>query len=1264
MSMIETEQSHPLISAMKQRVLILDGAMGSMIQRWKLTESDYRGERFANHARDQRNNNENLNLVRPDIIGQIHREYLEAGADIIETNTFNGNSISLADFGQETQTYDLNFAAARIARAAADEYTAKDARKPRFVAGALGPATRMASLSPDVNDPGARAVTFDGLMRAYYEEARALLDGGVDAILSETSFDTLNQKAALFAVQKLFAEGARRVPVMTSVTITDASGRTLSGQTVEAYWASIHRAPIITTGINCALGPDEMRPYVEAMAGLTQSFISCYPNAGLPNAFGGYDMTPRKFADTVGEFAERGWLNIAGGCCGTTPDHIAELARVVRGARPHAINLPNHRSYYSGLELLTLQPGTAASFQMIGERTNVTGSPKFSKLIKEGRLDLALTVAKQQVESGANMLDVNVDEGLLDSEKVMTDFLNLVMSEPDISRVPIMIDSSKWSVIEAGLKCVQGKCVVNSISLKEGEAQFRDRAQLVKRYGAAVVVMAFDELGQADTLERKTAICKRAYDILVNEVRFAAEDIIFDPNILTVATGIDEHNNYAVNFIEATRWIKANLPYAKVSGGVSNISFSFRGNNKVREAMHSAFLYHAIAAGLDMGIVNAGQLAVYEDIPKDLLELVENVLLNRRADATERLTTFAAALAPDTTGRTVDKEALEWRSGSIEKRLEHALVKGITDFVEGDVEEARQKYGKPIAVIEGPLMSGMNVVGDLFGAGKMFLPQVVKSARVMKRAVAVLQPYLEAEKLAGASSSAGRIVMATVKGDVHDIGKNIVGVVLGCNNYEVTDLGVMVSAEKILKAARELNADMIGLSGLITPSLDEMAHVAREMQREGFTVPLLIGGATTSKAHTALRIAPNYGQPVVHVLDASRAVGVVSHLVSPNTRSKFVADNEIEQVKLREQFAHKDRKPLLSLEQARKRKFNAEVSADNAAEPAFIGIKSLDTLPLRDLVDFIDWTPFFAAWELHGHYPEILDDKVVGEQALRLFADAQAMLTRLVQADATARAGSHRAGAPEADRSTSGTLHARAVYGFFPARSVGDDVEIYSDVSLQTRLGTMHTLRQQMDKTDGGRKTGAPREGIAAANLALADFILPASAGTVDTIGAFAVSVHGARELANAYKRNGDDYNAIMVEALSDRLAEASAEKLHKQARDDMGYGLSEHLAPRDMINEKYRGIRPAPGYPACPDHTEKALIWQLLDVERNTAATLTENFAMQPGSAVSGWYFAHPEARYFGLGRIGRDQLEDYARRKGWTITEAERWLAPNLDE
>ncbi|MCL6509587.1 MAG: methionine synthase [Anaerolineae bacterium] len=1261
-----------LQALLAERILLLDGAMGTMIQAHRLSEADYRGERFRDWPRDLKGNNDLLVLTRPEIIRGIHAAYLEAGADIIETNTFNATAVSMADYGMEGLVHEINVAAARLAREVADEYEARDPAKPRFVAGVLGPTNRTATLSPDVNDPGYRNITFDDLVAAYGEAVAGLVEGGVDLILIETIFDTLNAKAAVFAVQAYFDRIGRRLPIMISGTITDESGRTLTGQTVEAFLNSLRHAEPLSIGFNCALGADKLRPHVEELAHKAEMFVSAHPNAGLPNPLSetGYDETPEHLAKEIRAWAEDGILNIVGGCCGTTPAHIRAVAEAIRGLPPRRIPKVPPMLRLSGLEALNI--GEGSLFVNIGERTNVTGSRLFARLILNGEYDKALDVARQQVENGAQIIDVNMDEAMLDSEAAMVRFLNLVAAEPDIARVPVMIDSSKWSVIEAGLKCIQGKGIVNSISLKEGEAEFKRQAKLIRRYGAATVVMAFDEQGQADTYARKTEICKRSYDVLVNEVGFPPEDIIFDPNIFAVATGIEEHNNYAVDFIRATRWIKENLPGAKVSGGVSNISFSFRGNNRVREAMHSAFLYHAIRAGLDMGIVNAGQLMVYDDIPADLLERVEDVLLNRRPDATERLIAFAQAIKQSAAGdglasaTTGAQSQLAWREESVEKRLEHALVHGIADYIETDVLEALRQYGRPLAVIEGPLMAGMNVVGDLFGAGKMFLPQVVKSARVMKKAVAVLEPYIQAERESAPDAvqqAKAKIVIATVKGDVHDIGKNIVSVVLGCNNYQVHDLGVMVPAEKILKTAREVGADLIGLSGLITPSLDEMVHVAREMEREGFDVPLLIGGATTSKAHTALKIAPAYSSPVVHVLDASRAVGVVGALVSEDLRERFVRNNAEEQQRLREQFAGKaDRRPLLPLEEARRRRFRWTPDAhDFASEPAFIGVHVIEPahMPLRELVNYIDWTPFFRTWELAGHFPEILDDPVVGEQARKLYGDARALLKRLVQADLNLRAAAHRPGADKANLREATTLQARAVYGLFPANSVGDDIEVYADESRTKVLTTFHTLRQQHDKS---RSDGASADGIFDHNLALADFVAPKESGIVDYIGAFAVSIHGAREMAEAFKMAGDDYNAILVEALADRLAEAFAERLHKQARDDMGYGLSEHLTNEDLIAERYRGIRPAPGYPACPDHTEKRLIWELLRVEQNTGATLTESCAMLPASSVSGWYLFHPQARYFGLGKIGRDQVEDYAERKGMSVEDVERWLRPNL--
>jgi 5-methyltetrahydrofolate--homocysteine methyltransferase len=1209
------------------RIAILDGAMGTMIQTYELDEVGYRGRQFADHPKDLKGCNDLLSISQPAIIETIHRQNLEAGADIIETNTFNSTSISMADYKLEHIVYDLNLAGAKVARRAVDMMTAKEPQRPRFVAGAIGPTNRTASMSPDVNNPAFRAVTFDDLVTAYSEQVRGLMDGGVDLLLAETVFDTLNGKACLFAIDRFFEDHGRRVPVMVSVTITDRSGRTLSGQTIEAFWNSIAHMPLLSVGINCALGAKQMRPYIEELATIAPVYVSCYPNAGLPNAFGGFDETPAIMAADLGEFASNGWLNIVGGCCGTTPEHIQAISRAVRDAAPRRRAAPEPYTRLSGLEPLTIRPET--NFVNIGERTNVTGSPAFSKLILSGDLESALAVARQQVLGGAQIIDVNMDEGMLDSSEAMTTFLKLIASEPDITRVPIMIDSSKWSVIEAGLKCVQGKPVVNSISLKEGEKAFRHFAKLVKRYGAAAVVMAFDETGQADTVERKIEICARAYRILTEDIGFAPQDIIFDPNILTVATGMEEHNNYAVNFIEATRWIKAHLPHCKVSGGISNISFSFRGNNAVREAMHSAFLYHAIHAGLDMGIVNAGQLAVYAEIPKDLLALVEDVLLNRRPDATDRLLAFAETVKQR--GKTVAIDE-SWRQGSVEDRLAHALVKGVVDHIESDVEEARRKYPKPLHVIEGPLMAGMSIVGDLFGSGKMFLPQVVKSARVMKKAVAYLLPYMEAEKQAsGQSPPRARILMATVKGDVHDIGKNIVGVVLGCNNYEVIDLGVMVPCEQILKIARDKKVDIIGLSGLITPSLDEMVHVAREMTREGFHVPLLIGGATTSKAHTAVKIAPGYHEPVLHVLDASRAVGVVSQLLNSEQKANLIETNSLQQVGIRDSHQARGPKTLLHIEQARERKLPSDWATLDIPKPAFLGARVLDPVPLERIVPFIDWSPFFHTWELRGRYPKILDDPEVGPKAKELFDDAQALLQKIIQQK---------------------LLTAKAVYGFFPANSVDDDIELYTDETRATVRAIFHTLRQQGPKPEG------------LYNQALADFIAPKASGVPDYLGVFAVtSGVGIESLCSRFQQEHDDYNAIMAQALADRLAEGLAELLHKQARDDWGYGRAEQLTVEDLIRERYRGIRPAPGYPACPDHTEKRTLFDLLHAEKHVGITLTESFAMYPASSVSGLYFAHPEARYFSVGKLGRDQVIDYHRRKQMDLQTMERWLSPNLN-
>jgi 5-methyltetrahydrofolate--homocysteine methyltransferase len=1215
-----------LDALLRRRILLLDGAMGTMIQSHKLDETGYRGKEFARHGRDLRLNNDALNLSQPQIIGEIHRQYLDAGADIIETNTFNSNAISMAEYALEHRVADLNFAGAQIARKVVDSYMAANGRRC-FVAGSMGPTSKAASVSNDVSNPAARPVTFDQLRDTYRTQAKALVEGGVDLLLVETVFDTLNAKAALFGIEEYVERSAERVPVIVSVTIVDRSGRTLSGQTVEAFWVSISHMPLFSVGMNCALGAKEMRPFIEELSRLAPIPITCYPNAGLPNAFGGFDETPERMAADLGGFARSGWVNIAGGCCGSTPEHILAIGEAIRGVAPRVPPKVEAYSRFSGLEALVIRPDT--NFVNIGERTNVTGSPRFAELIRKGEYEKALAVARQQVEGGAQMIDVNMDEAMLDSEKCMTTFLNALGSEPDIARVPVLVDSSKWSVIEAGLKCLQGKGIVNSISLKEGEDVFREQARKIRRYGAGVVVMAFDEKGQADTAERKVAIATRAYRILTKEVEMPPTDIIMDPAILTVGTGIEEHNQYALAFIEATRHIKATLPGVKVSGGVSNISFSFRGNNTVREAMHSAFLYHAIRAGLDMGIVNAGQLAIYEEIEPELRERVEDVLLNRRPDATERLLEFAQTVQKR--GPAAARED-GWRQGTIEERLSHALVHGITEFLQQDVDEARQKYKTPLSIIEGPLMAGMNIVGDLFGSGKMFLPQVVKSARVMKQAVAILLPYLEAEKLAsGGREEQARVLLATVKGDVHDIGKNIVGVVLGCNNYEVIDLGVMTPAEKILETAREKKADLIGLSGLITPSLDEMVHVAKEMEREGFSVPLLIGGATTSRAHTAVKIAPSYRHPVVHVLDASRAVGVVSSLSSKEQRAAFARENCEEQEKIRQQYSGPRIAPLLSLQQARARRAPIDWTIYTPPVPSFTGTRAWDSVPLENLVPLIDWTPFFHAWELKGIYPRILQDPVVGPRAKELFDDAQKLLADIVQKK---------------------QLTARGVAGFFPANSVGDDIELYADQTRTRPLATFFTLRQQMEKPEGEPE------------YALADFIAPKETGLADYLGAFAVTTGiGAAELAGDFEKAHDDYNAIMVKALADRLAEAFAEWMHKQARDAWGFGRNENLTTEGLLHERYRGIRPAPGYPASPDHTEKATLFSLLDAERAAGITLTENFAMLPAASVCGLYFSHPRSRYFAVGKIGRDQVLDYQRRKGFELRAIERWLGPYLN-
>ncbi len=1214
---------------LRERILILDGAMGTMIQQRKLDEAAFRGERFKDWEKDLKGHNDLLNLTQPALVEDIHRQYLEAGADIVETNTFNSQAISLSDYRMDTLGYELSRAGAVCAKRAVETVQSSDPTRRCFVAGAIGPTTKTSSISTDVNNPAARGTTYEELVRAYSDQVRGLLDGGTDLLLVETIFDTLNAKAAFFAIQDVFASGGRSVPIMASVTFIQAgSNRGVTGQTVEGFWNSISHVPLLSVGINCALGPKEMRPLIEELSRIAPVHVSAHPNAGLPNPLlpTGFPETPDTLAPQLRDWAKNGWLNIVGGCCGTTPAHIKLIAEAVRGIPPRTVPKVPPYTRLSGLEALTLRPDS--NFTNIGERTNVTGSPAFAKLILAGDYETALSVARQQVEGGAQIIDVNMDEGMLDSIAAMEKFLRLIASEPDIARVPIMVDSSKWEVLETGLRNIQGKAVVNSISLKEGEEKFVDQATLVRRYGAAVVVMAFDERGQADTLERKQEICKRSYKILTERVGFPPQDIIFDPNVLTVATGIDEHNAYAVNFIEATRWIKQHLPGAKVSGGISNISFSFRGNNVVREAMHAAFLYHAVKAGLDMGIVNAGQLAVYEEVPKDLLELVEDVLLNRRPDATERLVSFADTVKQK--GKAVVQDDA-WRKGTVEERLSHALVKGITDYIEQDAEEARQKYPKPLAVIEGPLMDGMNVVGDLFGSGKMFLPQVVKSARVMKKAVAYLMPFMEEEKKRlGDYQSQGKVLLATVKGDVHDIGKNIVGVVLGCNNYEVIDLGVMVPCEKILSTAKDRKVDVIGLSGLITPSLDEMVHVAKEMTREGFDLPLLIGGATTSKAHTAVKIAPSYAPSVVHVLDASRAVGVMGNLMG-NQRPAFVRQIRDDYERVRQAHQERGARPLVSLDAARKNRLNTDWSSLDMPEPSFLGTREIRELNLGELIPYIDWTPFFHTWELRGRYPAIFDDSTVGGKAKELYDDARRLLEEIVRRR---------------------LLTANAVYGFFAAASIGDDILLFTDRSRAQTLTTFHTLRQQSEKP------------ASQANLALADFVAPQNSGRGDFIGAFAVTAGiGTDELCRRFESDHDDYNSIMAKALADRLAEAFAEYLHQRVRREWGYGSEEQLTNEELIKEQYRGIRPAPGYPACPDHTEKESLFKLLDVERRTGIRLTESFAMLPAASVSGLYFAHPQAKYFAVGKLGKDQVEDYAGRKGMPLAAVERWLAPNLN-
>ena len=1208
-----------------ERIVLLDGAMGTMIQQRRLDEAAFRGERLRAHGRDLRGNNDILTLTRPDIISDVHRAYLSAGADIIETNTFNSNAVSQADYATVALVPELNYRAARLARLAADEAATRSGT-PRFVAGALGPTNRMGSMSPDVNDPGFRAVTFDELVAAYLEAARGLLLGGADFLLIETVIDTLNAKAAIYAALTLFDEAGVTLPLAVSGTITDASGRVLSGQTAEAFWNSIRHAQPLFVGLNCALGGRLLRPYVEELSAVADSYVCAYPNAGLPNAFGEYDESPAETAEILREYGESGLVNIVGGCCGTTPEHIRLLGEALRGRAPRVVPSPERKCRLAGLEPLNIGPDSL--FVNVGERTNVTGSAKFRKLIEAGDYAAALEIARQQVASGAQVIDVNMDEGMLDSQAAMVRFLNLVAAEPDIARVPVMLDSSKWSVIEAGLKCIQGKGVVNSISLKEGEAPFIEHARKVRRYGAAAVIMAFDEQGQADTVARRVAICARAYRILTEQVGFPPEDLIFDPNIFAVATGIEEHNAYGIAFIEATRRIKAQLPHTLVSGGVSNVSFSFRGNDPVREAMHSVFLYHAIGAGMDMGIVNAGQLAIYEQIQPQLREACEDVILNRRPDATERLLEIANRFKGDGGARRT--EDLAWRSLPVAKRLEYALVKGIDDYIIEDTEAARTTFERPLQVIEGPLMDGMNVVGDLFGSGKMFLPQVVKSARVMKRAVAHLVPFIEAGKESGARRSNGRIVMATVKGDVHDIGKNIVGVVLQCNNFEVIDLGVMVPCEKILESARREQADFIGLSGLITPSLDEMVHVAKEMQRQGFELPLLIGGATTSPAHTSVKIAPQYASAAIYVKDASRAVGVCQTLIQPRQRAEFIAKVSEEHQRRREQHAAKRVKvPELSLAQARANRRPIDWSSYTAVAPRVPGIQRFPDYPLGELLGYIDWMPFFNAWEFAGRFPDVLSDPVVGEAASNLYADARRMLKQLI-----------------AER----WLTVRAVLGVFPANVVGDDVELYEDEDRKGVLTRLCFLRQQK-----GKPEGQPHE-------CLADYVAPR--GVRDYFGAFAVTAGlGIEGPLERFERSHDDYSGIMLKALADRFAEAAAEHFHERVRRELwGYASAETLTNEQLIHEEYRGIRPAPGYPACPDHTEKRKLWELLDVERNAGIRLTDSYAMYPTAAVSGWYIGHPQSRYFAVGKIDREQVADYAQRKGMSLSEAERWLAPNL--
>ncbi len=1220
-----------IFKELEHRVLVLDGAMGTMIQNYQLREEDFRGERFKNHPVELKGNNDLLSITRPDVIKAIHEEYLKAGADIIETNTFNATSISLADYQMEDLAYEINFESAKLAKEAADKFTKANPEKPRYVAGSMGPTNKTASMSPDVNDSGFRAVSFDDLVRAYSEQIKGLLDGGADILMVETIFDTLNAKAALFAIDQILEERALHdFPVMVSGTITDKSGRTLSGQTLEAFLNSVSHIKLLSVGLNCAFGAHDLRPYVEELSEKAPFYISAHPNAGLPNELGEYDESPHKMSLQIKDYLDNQYVNIIGGCCGTTPEHIREIAKLAEQAQTHRVKPKEHKTRLSGLEALSID--TQNNFINIGERTNVAGSRKFARLIREEKYEEALSIARQQVENGAQVIDVNMDDAMLDAEKEMVKFLNLLMSEPDIAKVPVMIDSSKWSVIEAGLKCLQGKAIVNSISLKEGEEAFIERAKKIKRYGAATVVMAFDEQGQASTYERRIEICKRSYDILTQKVDFPPEDIIFDPNILTIATGMDEHNNYAVDFINTVKWIKENLPYAKVSGGVSNLSFSFRGNNVVREAMHSAFLYHAIKAGMDMGIVNAGMLQIYDEIPKALLERVEDVILNRRPDATERLIEYAATIQQE--GKT-QKIQDDWRSKPVEERLKHALIKGITEHIEEDVEEARKNYRLALEVIEGPLMNGMNVVGDLFGSGKMFLPQVVKSARVMKKAVAVLLPYIEQEKLqASDSSSAGKVLLATVKGDVHDIGKNIVGVVMQCNNFEVIDLGVMVPTEKIIEVAEQENVDLVGLSGLITPSLEEMVHVAKEMKRRGMDIPLLIGGATTSKLHTAVKIAPNYSGATVHVIDASKSVGVSANLISKEAKESFIHEINEEYNQIRQKHEEKTAK-LLSFDFAKNHKFKIDWNQKDIYKPQFTGTKVFDDYPLEEIARYIDWTFFFHAWDIKGKYPAIFEHPEKGKEAKKLFDDAQVLLQKIIDEK---------------------RLQAKAVIGFYPANSTGESIELYkNDENRNELIGVFHHLRQQSEKYLNNKKDYL---------LSLADFIAPKESGLHDYLGGFAVTAGiGIEKWIAHYESEHDDYNAIMMKVLADRLAEAFAELMHHRVRKEFwGYAADENLSMDEIVKEKYRGIRPAIGYPACPEHSEKQMLFDLMQVTQTTGISLTESFAMYPAASVSGFYFAHPQAKYFNVGKIGRDQLKDYAKRKDISIELAERYLSTNL--